>query len=262
MPLKLIRDRDGSIMGESVPLNSHSAGSGAAEPSPALTPARWQLIKELFSLALEREADKRKAFLQQACEDDPELRAEVESLLESAESYGAATSEVFKSVTLPGEGPPSVVEDALIGRRIGDYRIDQRIGIGGMAAVYLVSRADEQFHMQAAIKLLRPDLNQAELLRRFLKERQTLAALDHPNIVKLLDGGSTETGLVDVGETDPHDVHSPNEQPSEPGDGYGDFGQGPHKNSIGDRNDHRTTTHLDFPQSAKCHNIPWRRRKH
>jgi serine/threonine protein kinase/tetratricopeptide (TPR) repeat protein len=182
-------------MGESVPLKSHSAGSGTAEPGPSLTPARWQRIKELFGLALERESDQRAAFLQQACGDDSELRAEVESLLESAESYGAATSEVFKSVTLPGECQPSEVEDALIGRRIGDYRIDQRIGIGGMAAVYLASRADEQFHMQAAIKLLRPDMNHADLLRRFLKERQTLAALDHPNIVKLLDGGSTETGL-------------------------------------------------------------------
>src|SRR5215472_2888614 len=98
-------------MGESVPLNSHSAGSGTAEPSPALTPARWQQIKELFSLALERDADQRASFLEQACGDDQELRAELESLLASAESYGAATSEVFKSVTSPGGGAPSEVED-------------------------------------------------------------------------------------------------------------------------------------------------------
>src|SRR5260370_8744055 len=64
-----------------------------------------------------------------------------------------------------------------------------------MAAVYLASRADEQFQMHAAIKVLRPDLDRAELLRRFFNERQTLAALDHPHIVKLLDGGSTEEGL-------------------------------------------------------------------
>src|SRR5438445_11351498 len=64
-----------------------------------------------------------------------------------------------------------------------------------MAAVYLASRDDEQFELRVAIKLLRPDLDRAELLRRFLNERQTLAALDHPNIVKLLGGGSTEEGL-------------------------------------------------------------------
>jgi serine/threonine protein kinase/TolB-like protein/Flp pilus assembly protein TadD len=182
-------------MGESVPLNPHSSSSGTAEPSPFLTPARWQQIKELFSLALERDADQRADYLQQACGDDEELRAEVESLLDSAESYGAATSKVFKSVTPPDEPSSGEVEDPLIGQRVGDYRIDQRIGFGGMAAVYLASRADEQFHMRAAIKLLRPDMNHADLLRRFLKERQTLAALDHPNIVKLLDGGTTETGL-------------------------------------------------------------------
>jgi eukaryotic-like serine/threonine-protein kinase len=182
-------------MGESVPLNSRSAGACTTGRNSSLTPARWQQIKELFNEALEYGTDHRAEFLQQACGDDQELRTEVESLLASADSNGAVTSEVFKSVTPPGEHPPGETEDPLIGQRVGDYRIDQRIGFGGMAAVYLASRADEQFHMRAAIKLLRPDLNNTDLLHRFLKERQTLAALDHPNIVKLLDGGSTERGL-------------------------------------------------------------------
>src|SRR5207245_6252676 len=69
------------------------------------------------------------------------------------------------------------------------------IGFGGMAAVYLASRADEQYQKQVAIKILRPELDNAELLKRFRNERQTLAVLEHPNIVRLLDGGSTEEGL-------------------------------------------------------------------
>src|SRR5215472_6245076 len=183
-------------MGERAPLNSRSAASGTVEGSSALTPERWQRIKELFSLALERDASQRDAFLQQACGDDSTLRHEVESLLLSAGGEGAATSAVFTLLSTPPLEPlPSDDADPLIGRRMGDYRIERRIGYGGMAAVYLAPRADEQFHMRAAIKILRPDLNHAELLRRFLNERQTLAALDHRNIVKLLDGGSTEEGL-------------------------------------------------------------------
>lgn len=173
-----------------------SGGSGATRVQPALTPERWRKIKEIFSLALECEPSQRAAFLDEACEGDEWLRSEVESLLQSSASEGAATREVFKAVSSQPV-PPALEEgeDPMLGRRVGDYRIERRIGYGGMAAVYLASRADDQFQMQAAIKLLRPDLDHAELLRRFLNERQTLAALDHSNIVKLLDGGSTEEGL-------------------------------------------------------------------
>jgi serine/threonine protein kinase/tetratricopeptide (TPR) repeat protein len=178
------------------PIQPVRGGSGAIRVQPALTPERWRKIKEIFSLALEREPSERAAFLNEACKGDDWLRSEVESLLQSSESEEAATREVFKAVSSQPV-PPALeeVEDPLLGRRVGDYRIERRIGYGGMAAVYLASRADEQFQMHAAVKLLRPDLDRAELLRRFLNERQTLAALDHPNIVKLLDGGSTEEGL-------------------------------------------------------------------
>jgi serine/threonine protein kinase len=64
-----------------------------------------------------------------------------------------------------------------------------------MATVYLASRADEQYEKQVAIKVLLPELGSDDLLQRFRNERQTLAKLDHPNIVKLLDGGTTDEGL-------------------------------------------------------------------
>jgi serine/threonine protein kinase/tetratricopeptide (TPR) repeat protein len=176
------------------PIKPVSGGSGSAQVQPSLTPERWQKIKEIFSLALEREPNQRAAFLDEACAGDESLRSEVESLLTSAESEEAATREVFRAVPSTAAATREA-EDPMLGRRVGDYRIERRIGYGGMAAVYLASRADEQFQMRVAVKLLRPDLDHAELLRRFLNERQTLAALDHPHIVKLLDGGSTEESL-------------------------------------------------------------------
>jgi serine/threonine protein kinase/tetratricopeptide (TPR) repeat protein len=182
-------------MGDGRPIKPVSDASGTPEAPPSLTPLRWQKIKELFSLALDREPSQRKAFLNEVCQGDESLLAEVESLLASAESDGAATSEVFKAVSSPAEPPVSDAEDPMLGRRIGAYSLDRRIGYGGMASVYLAARADDQYRKQVAVKLLRPELDNAELLKRFRNERQTLAALDHPNIVRLLDGGSTEEGL-------------------------------------------------------------------
>jgi serine/threonine protein kinase/tetratricopeptide (TPR) repeat protein len=178
-------------------------GANKPQPEPvrdgarnALTPERWQQIKQAFSLALECEPEARGALLREACGGDESLRAEVQSLLAAAQGNGAATSEVFQAVSSPSPGqPPNEADDPMLGRRVGAYRIERRIGYGGMASVYLASRADDEFRKRVAIKLLRPDLDNAELLRRFRNERQTLAVLDHPNIVKLLDGGSTDEGL-------------------------------------------------------------------
>src|ERR1044071_1467079 len=77
---------------------------------------------------------------------------------------------------------------------IGPYRIIRRIGQGGMGAVYLAARDDDQFKKQVAIKLIRRGMDSDFVLRRFRNERQILASLDHPNIARLLDGGTTEDG--------------------------------------------------------------------
>ena len=83
----------------------------------------------------------------------------------------------------------------MAGRRFGAYQLVRRVGEGGMAVVFLAVRADGEFRQQVTIKLVRPGLDSGEVLARFRNERQTLAGLDHPNIVKLLDGGSTQEGL-------------------------------------------------------------------
>jgi non-specific serine/threonine protein kinase/serine/threonine-protein kinase len=83
----------------------------------------------------------------------------------------------------------------MVGRRIGPYQIVREIGHGGMGAVYLATRADDQYRKQVAIKLIRHGMDTDFVLRRFRTERQILAALDHPNIARLLDGSTTEEGL-------------------------------------------------------------------
>jgi non-specific serine/threonine protein kinase/serine/threonine-protein kinase len=83
----------------------------------------------------------------------------------------------------------------MLGRRFGPYEVTRLIGTGGMGSVYQAERVDGQFHKQAALKVVTPDGADPHATERFLQERETLAALDHPNIVKLLDGGVTEEGL-------------------------------------------------------------------
>jgi eukaryotic-like serine/threonine-protein kinase len=82
-----------------------------------------------------------------------------------------------------------------IGRRVGPYRIQKLLGRGGMGAVFLANRDDDQFRKNVALKLLRFDPDDPVTLARFRNERQILAALDHPNIAGLYDGGSTDEGL-------------------------------------------------------------------
>jgi len=150
---------------------------------------RWERIKELFGSAVELDPSERSAFLREACGDDESLRTEVESLLAS-----------YKR-TEPGEdspSPPAGAErlgETMTGQRLGPYRVLHEIGHGGMAVVYAAVRADDAYRKRVAIKVVMPGLDSEEILRRFRNERQTLATLDHANIVRLLDGGSTEQGL-------------------------------------------------------------------
>jgi len=152
--------------------------------------SRWQRAKELFGSALEREPAQRSAFLAEACGGDEALSQEVESLL-AAHQVAASDIGGMPSSDHSATG----FEDALVGRRVGPYQLVRRLGQGGMATVYLATRADEHFKKRVALKLIPPGPDNQDLSRRFRNERQTLAALDHPNIVKLLEGGTTDDGL-------------------------------------------------------------------
>jgi len=169
----------------------------------------WERAKELFEAALELEPSQRSSFLAANCHD-VSLRQQVETLLIDYQAAGSfLDNPALNSSEIPIErvsGLPSSeehhvratseeTEDTLINRRLGDYKLVRRVGRGGMAAVFLGVRADEEYQKEVAVKLVQPGLDSQDVLTRFRNERQTLAGLDHPNIVRLLDGGSTREGL-------------------------------------------------------------------
>jgi serine/threonine protein kinase/Flp pilus assembly protein TadD len=143
-------------------------------------------MKEIFASAVELDPEARPAFLRDACGDDQSLLAELEALI--------ASHETNASVPLGNKPRPSF-GGAWDGRRIGPFRILHLLGSGGMGDVYLALRADDAFNQRVAIKLVRTGVDSEEILLRFRHERQILAALDHPNIARLMDGGTTEEGL-------------------------------------------------------------------
>ncbi len=138
-------------------------------------------------------AERWEHYLRQACEGDEEMLREVSSLLEGHRASG----DFLQNPVMPSSTAMQDLagKDPWVDRRVGRYRLLRPIGKGGMGAVYLAIRDDDEFQQRVALKLLRPKSDTAEIIRRFRTERQILAALDHPNIAKLLDGGSTEEGL-------------------------------------------------------------------
>ena len=163
------------------------------DENQALLKPHIETLKEIFHSARELRGVQRKAFLDQACGEDAELRREIDALLESdreADGFIAGPP-----AQLAAELFGSAQESADVGRAIGQYKLIECIGSGGMGTVYLAERADQQFKMQAAIKLIKRGMDSDQVLRRFQHERQILASLEHPNIARLLDGGTTDNGL-------------------------------------------------------------------
>ena len=153
-----------------------------------MNPEKWAQIKELFGSALEQQPSERSAFLRNAGGQDQELRSEIVSLLASFDANRSLGADVS---TADAASNPA----AVAGQSIGHYRVISQIGVGGMGAVYLAVRADDEYNKRVAIKLVQAGIDTQEILRRFRHERQILAALDPPNIAKLLDGGTTAQGL-------------------------------------------------------------------
>ncbi len=158
-----------------------------------MTPERWERIKKVFEAALERPPDQRAAFLAEVCAGDDHLRTELESLLSSYEEAGSFIEMPALAAAAESLGEEPGAFEAR--QRIGPYKLIREIGHGGMGEVYLAVRADEQFQKRVALKLIRHGMNNRDILRRFRQERQILASLDHPNISRLLDGGTSEDGL-------------------------------------------------------------------
>ncbi len=153
---------------------------------------RWTRIQELFLSAIELPPATRDSFLDSQCGPDRELREEVSSLLHYG---GADPPELIEAIHA---GAASLVlnnPEPIAGRMLGPYRVEGELGRGGMAVVYLGIRADGQFQQRVAIKLIKRGMDTSAVVGRLRRERRILAALDHPSIARLLDGGSTPAGL-------------------------------------------------------------------
>src|ERR1035438_4840736 len=150
-----------------------------------MEPEAWSRIEPLFLAAVDLPPDEQTRFLDMACAGDPEWRGEIESLLDSDRKNGESIAVAVSSEAALMLDPPAAAD------RIGPYRVVKEIGRGGMGAVYLAARADDEYRKQVAIKVVKAGMDTAEVLGRFRHERQILANLDHPYIARLLDGGST-----------------------------------------------------------------------
>src|SRR5215831_7568923 len=143
-----------------------------------MTPERWQQVKGLLHEAKELAPEQRSAFLEQACSDDQSLRQELESLLASAE-----------------KAPPGFLQSSAVrvtlgkGTRLGEYEVESLLGFGGMGEVYRAR--DRRLDREVAIKVLPKFLSSdPDRLRRFEQEARAAAALNHPNILAVLQMGT------------------------------------------------------------------------
>jgi Tol biopolymer transport system component/tRNA A-37 threonylcarbamoyl transferase component Bud32 len=159
---------------------------------PAFSADRWQRVKELLNGALELEPDQRAAYLDEQCAGDTSLRDELSSLLSSYDEAGDFMDGPREERRDP---TPTAGDDLVVGMRIGPYRVIEEVGHGGMGSVYRAIRDDDAFKKQVAIKVIRRGMNHGFIHRRFRHERQILATLEHHNVARLLDGGTTDDGL-------------------------------------------------------------------
>ncbi|NND71858.1 MAG: protein kinase [Rhodothermales bacterium] len=152
---------------------------------------RHRKVKDLFVNALDLPANKRRTWLEENTGDDESLCAEVLDLLDAhdeAESEGSFNS----PITLARE--ENATRSANVGQVLGAWRLEEFLGRGGMGSVFKAVRADGAFEKEAAVKVVRSDINVDRVAMRFEQERHTLAKLDHRNVARLIDGGTSDVG--------------------------------------------------------------------
>jgi serine/threonine protein kinase len=150
----------------------------------------WRKACDHFERVVELPAEERAAYLRDL---EPRLQRGVEALF-------AAEAEAGEFLQSPAVSP-GMGEDlrAAANRaeclRLGPYRLERELSSSGMSRVFLARRDDGEFEKQVAVKVIAQEAASDDLLERFRRERQILANLDHPNIARLLDGGTTDEGL-------------------------------------------------------------------
>lgn len=155
--------------------------------------ASWPRVKALFQTLAERPRSEAEAALRALEGEEPAAVAEVRGLLDAHREGGGAIGE---ALARESEDLAAAVRlPQRVGHRAGSYSLLRLLGEGGMGEVWLAERADDVFHKQVAVKLVRSGLLTASAHERFRTEREALARLEHPNIVRLLDGGTDEDGV-------------------------------------------------------------------
>ncbi len=147
----------------------------------------------LFALALEKPAEQRPAFLDVMCEGDAALRARLEALLAAHEQpdtvLATKTATARPTIKLDLADAP----DEAVGQTLGRYKLLERVGEGGCGVVY-VAEQTEPVRRRVALKVIKLGMDTKQVVARFEAERQALAMMDHPNIAKVLDAGTTDVG--------------------------------------------------------------------
>ena len=168
------------------------------KPQPEISPEKWKKVELLLDQALDLPVNQRTAFLHEASKEDVTLKTLLMGLWEAGKDV-----DEFLEGHIPGDVVQAIeqltIDEAygpapLKGMRIDEYEIVEEIGRGGMSVVYKARRADGEFDQTVAMKILKRGMDTDQIVQRFLTERQILAGLQHANIARLLDGGTTPDG--------------------------------------------------------------------
>jgi serine/threonine protein kinase len=160
-----------------------------------MTTTERERVLELFSAALELPAAEQSVFLKREGAEEPELIAEVLSLLKLDAQADAAGFLNASALQIEAAHLAHDVFNERVGESIGPFKIVRLIGTGGMGAIYLAEGDDDQYRRRVALKVIKRGMDTDYVLRRFGNERQILANLNHPNIARLYTGGATDDGL-------------------------------------------------------------------
>ncbi len=158
-----------------------------------MTPEKWQRAKRIFVDAVDLPLRGRADFVRSAAAGDEELFDEICSLLAALDEATEFLEDADNLTMLLAKSTEESLE-SIYGQALGPYKLLRQLGHGGMGAVYLARRDDDQYEKLVAVKVIKRGMDTDEIVRRFVAERQILAVLDHANIGRLFDGGVTADG--------------------------------------------------------------------
>ena len=147
----------------------------------------------LFALALEKPANKRSAFLNAVCDGDAALRARLDALIAAHEQPDSALATEADNARPTMKLDLADAPDEAVGQTLGRYKLMERLGEGGCGVVY-VAEQSQPVRRRVALKVIKLGMDTKQVVARFEAERQALAMMDHPNIAKVLDAGTTDLG--------------------------------------------------------------------